>query len=65
MNIKIAVAIFEQINSEKFTDEEKAAAIYEVMQMPTHNSITKKLMLEAIKWLWNYTFEWESEVETK
>ena len=61
MNIGKAVAIFTQIDSEDFTDEQKAAAIYLVMNMPTHNSITKKHILKALIWLWHFTFEWEGE----
>ncbi|MBR2867846.1 MAG: hypothetical protein IKB88_02110 [Clostridia bacterium] len=52
-----AMAIFTQINSEEYTDEEKALAIYMIMRMITHNSITKNMMLEVIKWLWNKGFE--------
>lgn len=64
MNIGKACGIFEQLDSDKFTDEEKALAIYEVMNMPTHMSVTKYCMLKAIKWLWNkaYYFD-ESEVQ--
>ncbi len=36
MNAGKAMAIFMQIDSDKFTDEEKAEAIYVVMKMPTH-----------------------------
>ena len=64
MNIGTACAIFQNLDSDKFTDEEKALAIYEVMNMPTHNGVSKYSMLEAIKWLWNkaYYFD-ESEVD--
>ena len=40
MNIGKACAIFEQIESERYTDEEKLLAIREVIEMPTHNGIT-------------------------
>lgn len=36
MKIGTACAIFLQINSEKYTDEEKGTAILEVLKMPTH-----------------------------
>lgn len=52
-----AMAIFMQINSEEYTDDEKALAIYIVMEMATHMSITKDMMLDVIKWLWNKSFE--------
>lgn len=41
MKIGTACAIFLQINSEKYTDEEKGTAILEVLKMPTHNGISK------------------------
>lgn len=51
MNIGKAVAIFENIDSPEFSDEEKAEAIWLVLNMPTHNSITKDNILKAFKWL--------------
>ena len=58
MNKGTAMAIFLQIDSDKFTDEEKTEAIYFVMNMATHNSIKKDNMLAALKWLWHQQFEW-------
>lgn len=63
MNAGKAMAIFMQIDSDKFTDEEKAEAIYVVMKMPTHMSITKDTMLSVIKWLWNRSYEFVEEKE--
>lgn len=57
MNIGKACAIFEQIKSERYTDEEKLLAIHEVIEMPTHNGITKDTILNALKWLRNYAIE--------
>lgn len=57
MNIGKACAIFEQLDSDKYTEEEKAIAIYKVMNMPTHNSVTKANMLKAIKWLFDKCYE--------
>ena len=51
MKIGTACAIFLQINSEKYTDEEKGTAILEVLKMPTHNGISKSAMLEVIGYL--------------
>lgn len=62
MNIAKATVIFLNLDSEQFTDEEKAMAIYEIMNMPTHNSINKVSIIEALKWLWNKAYELE-EVE--
>lgn len=55
MNIGKANAVFEQIQSERYTDEEKLVAIEMVLDMPTHNGITKDTILNAFKWLYNYT----------
>lgn len=57
MNIGKAQAVFERIESERYTDEEKLLAIREVMEMPTHNGIKKDTILNALKWLWNYAIE--------
>lgn len=66
MNLGTAIAIVKNIEKSSYTDNKKAEAIYEVMKMPTHMSITKDEMLNVIKWLWHkhYTFE-ESEVDTE
>ena len=61
MKISKACAIFENIDSPDFTDLEKGEAIYEVLKMPTHNSITKDKMLSVINWLFDKVFEWEDE----
>lgn len=63
MRIGIACAIFENIDSEAFSDIEKAGAIHDALEMPTHNSITKEAMIDVIKWLWNQLYEWEDEAE--
>ena len=59
MNIGKACAIFVQINSDKYTDNEKAIAIYDVLQMPTHNGITKDRALAVAKYLFNKIYEVE------
>ena len=55
MNIGKACAVFEQIDSERYTDDEKLTAIEMVLDMPTHNGITKDTILDAFRWLYNYT----------
>lgn len=57
MKLARAVTICQNINSDKFTVEEKALAIHEVMNMPTQNSINKQTLNEVIRWLWNISFE--------
>lgn len=51
MNIGKASAIFKDIHNEETEVEDKITAIQEVIDMPTHNSITKKRMLEVLHWL--------------
>ena len=60
-NIGRAVAIFNNINNEQFADEEKALAVYDVMNMPTHNGVTKEAAFKALSWLWHKAFELEQE----
>ena len=57
MNIGKAVAICENLDSEKYSLEEKALAIREVMNMPTHMGVKKDTLIEMIKWLWNFNLE--------
>lgn len=53
-----AIAIVKDISSDKFTDEEKAEAIYLVMNMATHNFVTKTDFINVVKWLWNRFYEY-------
>lgn len=57
-----AIAIVKNIQNYECTDTEKAHAIYLVMNMPTHMSITKDELINAIKWLWHYSCEYEELV---
>ena len=59
MNIGKACAIFMQINDAKYTDDEKAIAIFDVLKMPTHNGVNKDSMLAVIKWLFDRCYEVE------
>lgn len=54
--ISRAVTIFKCVESADFLDADKVIAIYDVMNMPTHNGITKAEILTALKWLWNHVF---------
>lgn len=53
MNIGTACAIFKQLDSDKYTYQEKERAIYIVINMETHNGITKCDLLKALKYMWN------------
>lgn len=57
MNIGKATAIFLQIASKRYTDEEKGTAIMQVAQMPTHMGIKKDAMICVIWYLLNLCFD--------
>lgn len=57
MNIGTARAIFENLNDINVTIEEKGVAIRQIIDMETHNSITKNQLVKAMDWLWNQIFE--------
>lgn len=62
MNIGKAQAVFEQIRSDKYSETEKLQAIWAVLDMPTHNGITKDTILEAFRWLFERVVEVDDEV---
>ena len=53
MNFTKAFAVFMQIDSKEFTEEEKYEAIQQVLDAATINSITKKQVLNVVSWLFN------------
>ncbi len=57
MNNGKACAIFKDITIPGLTDIERGVAIKTVLNMETHNGITKNEMLEVIRFLWNMCFE--------
>lgn len=59
MNIGKAYAIFRQLDSKEYTLKEKGFAIHQVLDLATHNGITKVELLNALRWLWNLCFEIE------
>ena len=52
--------VWQNIDSPFFTDEEKGETIRHVLDLATHNGITKKQLVEWCDWLWNMVFELES-----
>lgn len=58
-----AYAIFANIESPDYTDEEKGAAILQILKMETHNSVTKAAMLEVINYLLHLAFEVPEDAE--
>lgn len=57
MKIGKAITIFFNIESDEYTDEEKAEAIYQVISMPTHLSVNKDSIIKVTKWLWNNQYQ--------
>ncbi len=57
MNRYRAVAIFSDIENEKISDREKAAAIYLVATRPERmHEVKKEAMRKVILWLWHRNF---------
>lgn len=61
MSLGRARAIFNDINRPGLTDIERGEAIKVVMEMETHNSVTKAAMLGVIRYLWNMIFQMEDD----
>ena len=53
MKIGQALAIFMYIENGEYTISEKCEAIRKVLEMPTHNGVTKEMMMKVIKWLYD------------
>lgn len=63
MNIGTAIKIFNNIFDDVYTVEEKGLAIRKIIDMATHNSVTKCQMLKAMNWMWEQIFEIQKEDE--
>ena len=61
MNIGEARAIFNNLQDCQRPIEEKGLAIRKVIDMETHNSVTKGQMLKALNWMWEQMFELKGE----
>ena len=57
-----ANAIFKQITSNNYSEDEKLRSILTVLDMETHNGITKDMILKAFRWLFDYAIEVGPEV---
>ena len=58
-----AIKIFNNIFDDTYTIEEKGLSIRKVIDMGTHNSISKSKMLVAMNWMWEQIFELKQESE--
>lgn len=59
MKVGRAIVIFTNIKKETCSEMEKVQAIKRVLEMPTHNGITKSEMVEVIDWLLHQAYEIE------
>jgi len=57
MKLGTATAIFLNIDTDKYTDNEKVLAIHQVLRMSTHNGISKAAMLKVIDYLIHLSFD--------
>lgn len=57
MGTKLAIAILTNISTPELTDEEIGTAILEVLKMPTHMSISKRVLIKVIEWLFFKLFD--------
>lgn len=57
MGLGKSCAIFFNIDSKEYTDMEKAYAIRDVLNMATHNGITKDEILKVAKYLFDLAYE--------
>lgn len=58
MNIGEARAIFNNLKDCQRPIEDKGLAIRMVIDMETHNSVTKYQMLTALNWMWEQMFQY-------
>lgn len=58
INFGQAYTIFQNLDSDEYTDEAKGLAIYMIMNLDTHNGVKKADILKALKWLWHKHFEY-------
>ena len=54
MRLGKATAVFRSINDQEWTDYERLEAIDIVLDMPTHNGITKDEILNVCRWMKTY-----------
>ena len=57
MNIGEARRIFDNIDSQQYTDEQKGEAILRVLKMETHNSVTKESAFKVIRHMFELCYE--------
>ena len=58
-----AMLIFENIDSDAYTVNEKGWAIHQILSMATLNSVSKEKIQRAFIWLWHQHFEMADPVD--
>jgi hypothetical protein len=58
-----AMMIFENINSDAYTINEKGLAIHQILSMATLNGVSKDKIQRAFIWLWHQHFEMNDPVD--
>ena len=61
MTVGEARAIFDNLEGCQRPIETKGLAIKIIMDMKTHNSVTKAQLLKAMNWMWDQMFEYKRE----
>lgn len=61
MEFAEARQIFKNIKNDKYTDEEKGAAIYRIIRAETINNISKGEIMNVVRWLFFRCFEIDIE----
>ena len=56
MPLGTARSIFEDLDSDAWTDKAKALAIYRVLNQATMNGVSKEALRAACWWLWSFAF---------
>ena len=55
--------IINSLDDEGISLEQKGHAIHRMLDMETHNGITKDTMLHIIAFLWDLSFEWQLPIK--
>lgn len=54
-----ATDIFRDLSSDRYSENEKAVAIYEVVTALNHSRVTKQELIDALNWLWHQHYKWK------
>ncbi|AMJ40683.1 hypothetical protein [Anaerotignum propionicum] len=57
MQLSTAVMIVKNLENKKFSDDDRVEAITQVVDMPSHHSVTKDELLKAMRYLIDIFYE--------